>query len=221
MTDEQTFASRGGLKLAAALDAFGVEPRGWTCADLGASVGGFTDCLLQHGAANVYSVDTAYGQLAWSLRQDERVVVLERTNVLHFDPAPIDGFEGCDLAVLDLGWTRQQHAIPAALRWLKQTDGARVISLIKPHYEASREAARGGRSPDARGGDAKGGRGKSHRRGVLSDEEAEATLQRVLDEMSSLGVNVLATIESPIRGGGKRGGGPGNREWLALCERAM
>ena len=191
----QRYASRGGTKLASALDAFQLDVSGNCCADLGANVGGFTDCLLKRDAAKVYAVDTGYGVLAWPLRQDPRVVTLERTNVLNSDPTNIDGFRGCDLVTVDLGWTRQVRAIPAALKWL--ATGCRIVSLIKPHYEADTGALNGG---------------------VLSDDEAHCTAQRVLDAMPSLGVRVLAQIRSPVRGGGSRKG-KGNVEYLALLMR--
>jgi 23S rRNA (cytidine1920-2'-O)/16S rRNA (cytidine1409-2'-O)-methyltransferase len=195
------FASRGGLKLAAALDAFAINPAGFTCADLGCNVGGFTDCLLQRGAGRIYAVDTAYGQLAWKLRQNPCVTVLERTNVLHFDPAALEGFTGCDLVVIDLGWTKQRHAIPAALRWLRRTDVARIITLIKPHYEATWEQA-----------------GRDGKKGVLSEEEAARVHEQVLAALAASGVRVLGSTASPIRGGGSRGR-EGNVEYLALLAR--
>jgi 23S rRNA (cytidine1920-2'-O)/16S rRNA (cytidine1409-2'-O)-methyltransferase len=188
------YVSRGGLKLAAALDAFGVDPSGWTCADLGCNVGGFTDCLLQRGAAHVYAVDTGYGALAWKLRQDPRVTVLERTNALHFDPAAIAGFGGCDLVTIDLAWTRQCRAIPAALRWLRQ--GGFIITLIKPHYEADRA-----QFPRAS-------------RGVLDEETARQVAQGVLGTLHALGARVVSHIVSPIRGGAGKGH-QGNVEYLA------
>jgi 23S rRNA (cytidine1920-2'-O)/16S rRNA (cytidine1409-2'-O)-methyltransferase len=189
--------SRGGIKLHAALDAFGVDVAGLVCADLGCNVGGFTDCLLQRGAEHVYAVDTGYGTFAWKLRNDDRVTVFERTNALHFDPREaIDGFAGCDLAVIDLGWTRQEHAIPAALRWLKANDAGRIIALIKPHYEAGR-----------------GGRGKH----VLGDDEAKHVMDRTLAAMPSFGVDVMASVQSPIRGGKA---GKGNVEYLAMVKPA-
>jgi 23S rRNA (cytidine1920-2'-O)/16S rRNA (cytidine1409-2'-O)-methyltransferase len=226
MTDPSCpFVSRGGLKLAAALDAFHIDPRDFTCADLGCNVGGFTDCLLQRGAAHVYAVDTGYGMLAWKLRQDPRLTVLERTNALHFNPADVvapgaenpGGFTGCDLVVIDLAWTRQQHAVPAALRWLRRPGPAltpadtsalpaparpgRIITLIKPHYEADRPMLTHGR------------------RGVLSEDEAAQVLTRVLEGMPALGVRVLGHIPSPIRGGAGKGR-TGNVEFLALLEQA-
>lgn len=131
--DENPFVSRGGLKLRRALDAFGTsEPgpdelglnvNGLWCADLGCSTGGFSDCLLQAGAGRVYSVDTAYGELAWKVRTDERVVVMERTNAVHAEvPPEVIERGGVDLVVIDLGWTAQAKAIPAALRWVRGGD---------------------------------------------------------------------------------------------------
>ncbi len=125
--DVNPYVSRGGLKLRRALDTFGdefgLDVSGLWCADLGCSTGGFTDCLLQAGAERVYSVDTAYGELAWKIRTDERVVVMERTNAVHTDaPADVGERGGVDLVVIDLGWTAQAKAIPAALRWVRGGD---------------------------------------------------------------------------------------------------
>lgn len=195
------FVSRGGLKLAAALDAFAIDPTALICADLGCNVGGFTDCLLQRGAARVFAVDTAYGQLAWKLRSDPRVATHERTNALHFDPRTLKDFPGCDLVVMDLGWSRQQLAIPAASKWLRESETARVITLIKPHYESTWKQA-----------------GKDDKRGVLSDEESQQVCEATLAQMPTLGVQVLGNIMSPIRGGGSRGR-EGNIEYLALLKR--
>jgi 23S rRNA (cytidine1920-2'-O)/16S rRNA (cytidine1409-2'-O)-methyltransferase len=185
------------LKLAHALHEFGIDVRGLACADLGASTGGFTDCLLRHGAAKVFAIDTAYGELAWKLRQDPRVVVIERSNALHVTPP-----QSVDLVVADLGWTKQALLIPAALKWLGgpplrggssgQPGRGRIISLIKPHYEA---------------GD-RGGRG-----GVLSEDEAQRVLDRVVADLPRLAVEVLGITKSPVLGGSK---GKGNVEWLAL-----
>ncbi len=197
-----SFASRAGLKLYTALQAFQVDPTDYVCADLGCSTGGFTDCLLQHGARHVYAVDTAYGELAWKLRQDPRVTVMERSNALHTEPA-----EACDLVTIDLGWTPQHKALPAASRWLKDGPDARIITLIKPHYEASRDAmAPRPRSPKSpRSG---------HRKGKLNDVQALEVTQRVLDSIQELGFHALAHIPSPIRGG--KGG---NIEYIALLAR--
>jgi len=134
------YASRGGLKLAAALEAFDLGVAGLICADFGCNVGGFTDCLLRAGAAKVYAVDTGYGQLAWKLRKDPRVVVMERTNALYCRPP-----EEVDLVAVDVGWTVQELIVPAAMSWLKE--GGKVVSLLKPHYELARLE---GRKPFAR-----------------------------------------------------------------------
>lgn len=200
---ESPYVSRGGAKLRHALDAFGLSPAGLVCADLGCSTGGFTDCLLQAGAARVHAVDTGYGVLAWRLRQDARVVVHERRNALHLEPA-----ERADLVVIDAGWTPQGLILPAARRWLTlgggpggsdgggATGGSRVITLVKPHYEDRTLAARS--------------------RGVLSDADARAVSRRVLDEAARSGWIVLGEVESPVRGSGGGKEGAGNLEWLAL-----
>src|SRR5215831_10312381 len=168
-----TYVGRGGLKLRHALDQFRVDPAGLTCADFGANVGGFTDCLLQAGAARVYAVDTGYGTLAWKLRTDLRVVAMERTNALHAEPP-----EPVDLIVIDLGWTPQRHAIPAALRWLRL--GGRIISLIKPHYELTAEEK------------------PLLMEGVLNESDAEQIAHRAADQLPALGVQVLGLTKSPI-----------------------
>jgi len=185
-----SYVSRGGLKLETALISFGLEVNGLICADLGCSTGGFTDCLLQHGAKHVYAVDTAYGELAWKLRQDPRVTVLERSNALHLEPAA-----ACGLVTVDLGWTPQRLALPVAMRWLGQGPGGRIISLIKPHYEASKDAL---------------SRGK---KGKLDDARAEAIKDQVMQEIDKMGFTPLGCIPSPIRGG--KGG---NIEYLALLQ---
>jgi 23S rRNA (cytidine1920-2'-O)/16S rRNA (cytidine1409-2'-O)-methyltransferase len=184
-----TFVSRGGLKLRHALDAFNLDVAALRCADLGASTGGFTDCLLQAGAAHVVSVDTAYGQFAWKLRNDPRVTLLERSNALHTDPV-----EQVDLVVMDLGWTPQRLAVPAALRWLKPS--GRLVTLLKPHYELDAS--------------------EKHllHAGVLAEADAEAVCARVAAALPALGVSVVATTPSPIEGSKEKG--RGNREWLAL-----
>lgn len=123
--------SRGGDKLERGLVGFEIDPKGVTAADLGANVGGFTDCLLQHGAARVYAVETGYGVLEWKLRQDDRVVVMERTNALHVElPEPVD------LVVADVGWTPLVRYLPRALD-LAVEDG-RCLALLKPQYEVDK-----------------------------------------------------------------------------------
>jgi len=194
--DPGAFASRGGLKLASALDHFGINPSGLICADLGCSTGGFTDCLLQRGAAKVYAVDTAYGELAWKLRSDDRVVVMERTNALHA-PAP----EPVSLVTIDLGWTRQSKAIPTALRWL--APGGRILTLIKPHYEIDTEEL--DRIAPGR---------------VLDEHDAERIAHGVAEQLVEVGARTLGIVKSPILGGaGKKSRGKGNAEWIALVER--
>ncbi len=186
------YVSRGGLKLQHAIDTFALDVTALVCADLGCSTGGFTDCLLQRGAARVFAVDTAYGQLAWKLRNDDRVTVMERSNALHVEPP-----ERVDLVVIDLGWTRQDKAIPAALKWIKP--GGRIISLIKPHYEADQ---------------AQLGEG-----GVLDPADAERLAESVRDELPALGVEVLGWTRSPVLGGAagkRRKRGAGNPEWVVL-----
>ena len=195
---DPVFVSRGGLKLHHALEAFGFDPCGLLCADFGCSTGGFTDCLLQHGARCVHSIDTAYGEFAWKLRTDDRVIIHERSNALHLEP-PIEVIEagGIDLGVIDLGWTRQSRALHAAARWLKP-DG-RIISLVKPHYEAEK---------------AELGEG-----GILDPNRAEEIAIAVRDSLGEFGYAVLDWTKSPVLGGKMRKGklkGKGNPEWLVL-----
>ena len=129
---ETKYVGRGGEKLAWALDHFGVDVTGLICCDLGSNVGGFVDCLLQRGATKVYSVDTSYGTLAWTLRQDPRVIVMERTNALHVELP-----EAVDLVTCDVGWTKQAKVLPRAMGLL--APGGVIISLLKPQYEAARD----------------------------------------------------------------------------------
>jgi 23S rRNA (cytidine1920-2'-O)/16S rRNA (cytidine1409-2'-O)-methyltransferase len=161
-------------------------------------VGGFTDCLLQRGAARVTAVDTGYGALAWKLRQDPRVEVRERTNALHADPPA----GGVDLVVVDLAWTPQRLAVPAALRWL--APGGRIVTLVKPHYELRDEEK------------------AWLDRGFLPHERVPGVVARVEAEMPSLGARVLSGTQSPLVGGktSRKAGVPGNVEWLTLLERA-
>lgn len=194
---DPTFVGRGGLKLRHALTEFGIDPTGWVCADFGSNIGGFTDCLLQAGAAKVYAVDTGYGNLAWTLRNDPRVKVMERTNALHAPP-PVEG--GVMLVVMDLGWTPQRHAVPAALRWLGP--GGRIISLVKPHYELERAEA------------------GLLVKGILDPAHAERIAQRTAAAMPDYGARLLGLTRSPIAGGASKGNSKGNAEWLALLERA-
>lgn len=186
------FVSRAGLKLDHALREFSVDVAGMTCADFGCNIGGFTDCLLQRGAAKVYAIDTGYGTLAWKLRNDPRVVVMERTNALHAKPPAT-----ADLVVIDLAWTPQRLAIPAALKWLKP-DG-RIITLVKPHYELE-EDEKQTLLVDGR----------------LDPVEAERVLHRVMNAMTEWGAQPVAHTMSPITGGKSSRGGVGNVEFLVL-----
>lgn len=174
--------TRAGEKLAFALDHFGLNPAGLVCADLGCHAGGFTDCLLRRGATRVYAVDTARNILDWNLRTDPRVVLMERTNALHVQlPEPVH------LVAVDVGWTPQRLIVPHALCLLKP--GGAVISLIKPHYEASDAERKGGR---------------------VRDEFVEAVVERVVEGLREVG-EVRGPVESPLRGG--KGG---NREFFVL-----
>jgi 23S rRNA (cytidine1920-2'-O)/16S rRNA (cytidine1409-2'-O)-methyltransferase len=135
----QPYVSRGGLKLEAALDRFGVNVRGWTAADVGASTGGFTDCLLQRGADKVYAIDVGYGQLAWKLRQDPRVVVIERTNARYLETLP----EQVELVTIDASFISLKLLLPTVAGWLGENGQA--MPLIKPQFEAGRrQVGKGG-----------------------------------------------------------------------------
>jgi 23S rRNA (cytidine1920-2'-O)/16S rRNA (cytidine1409-2'-O)-methyltransferase len=193
---EAGYVSRAGRKLEHALREFEVDVSGLVCADLGCHVGGFTDCLLRHGAVQVYAVDTGYGILDYSLRTDPRVVVMERTNALHAEP-PADGV---DLVVIDLGWTPQRLAIPAACRWVRPTGW--ILTLIKPHYELSGEEKT---------------RLLDH--GRLEASEAERVAERVLEQLPTWGARLVHCCRSPLTGGkSSRGKGrSGNVEFLALA----
>ena len=129
------YVSRGGLKLEKALRDFGVDPTGFVCSDSGASTGGFTDCLLQKGAKKVFAIDVGYGQLAWSIRQDPRVVCMERTNIRYVTPEQLG--EPLDLSVVDVSFISLRIVLPAIRALLKPT--GQILCLIKPQFEAGRE----------------------------------------------------------------------------------
>ena len=171
------FVSRGGFKLDKALKVFPVDPAGKICLDCGASTGGFTDVLLQHGAAKVYAVDVGYGQLAWKLRTDERVVNLERTNLRYVTREQIP--DPIDLAVMDVSFISVRLIIPALLPLLKPE--ADLICLIKPQFEAGREDV-----------------GK---KGVVRDSEVHVrVVSEILAFAENEGLSVLGLDYSPIRG---------------------
>ncbi len=199
MSERCAYVGRGGLKLEHALREFALDPTGLICADLGCHVGGFTDCLLKHGAEHVYALDTGYGVLDYGLRTDDRVTVLERSNALHTDPP---GGAGVRLVVMDLGWTVQRLALEAALKWISEIGvGGRILSLVKPHYEAKEMGME-----DLLEG------------GVLSDSDAQRVANEVRSRFEGYAVREQAWTTSPIAGGGSRRKKPGNREYLALLE---
>lgn len=166
------FVSRAGRKLEHALNTFGIDVTGATCADLGSNTGGFVDCLLQRGAAKVYAIDTGYGALEWKLRKDPRVVVMERTNAMHAQlPEPVG------IVTIDVAWTKQRHILPAARRMIAP-DG-HVVSLIKPHYEADASLLR---------------------QGVLPEESVDDVVREVELHLLDAGFELLGTTRSPIKG---------------------
>jgi 23S rRNA (cytidine1920-2'-O)/16S rRNA (cytidine1409-2'-O)-methyltransferase len=172
---KRSFVSRAGMKLEAALLTFPIQVENRICADLGANVGGFTDCLLQHGAQKVYAVDTAYGVLAWTLRKNPKVIVKDRTNALHVKLP-----EKPSLIAIDVGWTRQDKILPVVAGLLDASNGGGdVLTLIKPHYE-SEEA--------------------KTQRGVLTPEQSESVLRTVTSQIQAAGWRVQGIVKSPIEG---------------------
>jgi 23S rRNA (cytidine1920-2'-O)/16S rRNA (cytidine1409-2'-O)-methyltransferase len=168
------FVSRAGQKLEHALTSFHLDLTGRTCADLGSNVGGFVDCLLQRGAAKVHAVDTGYGALDWKLRNDPRVVVMERTNAMHVElPEPVS------LVTIDVAWTKQRLILPSARRLIAR-DGD-VVTLIKPHYEADASLLR---------------------RGVLPEQNLETVIEKVKYDVAHAGFEWRQTVRSPIKGTG-------------------
>ena len=175
--EQMPYVSRGGLKLEAALKEFRINVDGLTALDIGASTGGFTDCLLQHGAAKAYAVDVGYGQMAWKLRQDPRVVVIERVNVRDMAQELIP--DKVDIVVIDVSFISLEKVIPSVVRFLKPF--AALVALIKPQFEAGREQV---------------GKG-----GIVRDETArEGAKQRIAAFVAEQGFNVKGAIPSPITG---------------------
>ena len=175
--EDLPYVSRGGLKLEAALDALAMDCTGLICLDVGASTGGFTDCLLQHGAAHVFAVDVGYGQLAWSLRTDARVTAIERTNVRNMDPALIT--TPVDLITVDASFISLKIVVPSVLRYLKP--GGKILALIKPQFEA--------------------GKGKVGKGGVIKDSDHR---ERIIEDLrhffSEQSLSCGPVIPSPILG---------------------
>lgn len=169
------YVSRGGYKLAAALDAFALEVEGLIAADIGASTGGFTDCLLQRGAARVYAIDVGYGQLAWKLRQDPRVVVMDRVNARYLERLP----EAVDLATVDVSFISLRLVLPALVGWLGPA--GQIVALVKPQFEAGREQV---------------GKG-----GVVRDPAVHrAVLLEILCWAAGHGLGLMGLIRSPLTG---------------------
>ena len=189
------YVGRGGCKLEAALDAFGLDVKGAWALDIGASTGGFTDCLLRRGAARVYAIDSGSGQLAPGLVQDARVVNIEKCNARYLTPdllgAEFEGHGGADVIVMDVSFISQTYIHPVFLPHLRQ--GGRVVTLIKPQFEVGRE-----------------GLGKG---GIVREARfRRAAVARVLESAGVVGLTPVRVIPSPIEGG------DGNVEYLVLFE---
>jgi 23S rRNA (cytidine1920-2'-O)/16S rRNA (cytidine1409-2'-O)-methyltransferase len=191
----EKFVSRGGLKLDHALEHFGLDVGGQTALDLGASTGGFTDCLLQRGAARVFAIDVGRGQLAWKLRQDLRVVVMERTNARALTPAHFpQPFVPAEIAVIDCSFISLRRILPAAVALLRPS--GRIVALIKPQFEAGKAEADKGA-------------------GVIRDPAIHERVLRELNEFVTgpLALQWAGVIESPVLGPA------GNKEFLVLIEK--
>lgn len=169
------FVSRGGEKLQAALNKFNLDVSGKVVLDVGSSTGGFVDCLLQNGAVKVYSVDTSYGELAWKLRNNSKVVVMERVNILHLEGLP----DKVDLITIDAGWTKLELVLDVVRKFLK--DDGKVIALLKPHYETDQI---------------------SLVKGVVPENLVEEIKEQVLKKIQNQGWELIDQVESPILGGG-------------------
>jgi len=186
---DMPFVSRGGLKLEAALMTFEIDVSGLRCLDVGASTGGFTDCLLQHGATHVTAIDVGYGQLHWKLRSDPRVTVMERTNIRHLDTQILD--READLACIDVSFISLKIVVPAVLRFVKEP--CRIICLIKPQFEV--------------------GKGLVGKGGVVRDPALhQAVIEDVTGSLEKLRLRRLGMTPSPILGP------KGNQEYLAYFE---
>ncbi len=183
------YVSRGGIKLEEAIREFDIKTEGKVALDVGASTGGFTDCLLQHGVRKVYALDVGYGQLDWRLRNDPRVVVMERFNARYLKPEDIG--EPVDIAVVDLSFISLTLVIPPVLRVLKSPGGI-IITLIKPQFEV--------------------GKGEVGKGGIVRDESKHRlVIDKVVNFSRDLGLDILGVIPSPILGA------DGNREFLMVA----
>jgi 23S rRNA (cytidine1920-2'-O)/16S rRNA (cytidine1409-2'-O)-methyltransferase len=194
LLEAERFVSRGGLKLEHALNHFQFKVDGLTAIDLGASTGGFTDCLLQRGAAKVYAVDVGQGQLAWKLRRDPRVIVMEKTNARNLTPANFPPpFDRADLVVIDCSFISLRKILPAAVALLRPS--GKLLALIKPQFEAGKAEADKGA-------------------GVIRDPAIHERVLCELDEFVTTmpGLRWRGVTESPVLGPA------GNREFLALIE---
>jgi 23S rRNA (cytidine1920-2'-O)/16S rRNA (cytidine1409-2'-O)-methyltransferase len=181
------YASRGGTKLEKALDTFNIPVTDKAVLDIGASTGGFTDCLLQRGARTVYAIDVGYGQLAWKLREDPRVVVLERANICSLSRQEIPFY--ADLAVIDVSFTSLKKIWPPVINLLKPGAGGSLLSLVKPQFEAKKEEVEAG--------------------GVVRNIKTyQKVMQAMVETAHTLSLHVVGIMESPIRGH------KGNREFF-------
>jgi 23S rRNA (cytidine1920-2'-O)/16S rRNA (cytidine1409-2'-O)-methyltransferase len=179
------YVSRGGLKLEKALQVLNLNIEGLVCLDVGASTGGFTDCLLQHGASCVYAVDVGYGQMAWKLRQDPRVVVMERTNIRHLPAESIP--QPVDLIAIDVSFISLKIVVPAVIKFMKKS--AKILALIKPQFEV--------------------GKGKVGKGGVVRDPALhESVIKDLSDFFLKTGLSCNSIVPSPILGP------KGNREFI-------
>ena len=176
--EDNPFVSRGGLKLRGALHELKIDVGDLVILDVGASTGGFTDCLLQEGARKVYALDVGYGQLAWKLRGDKRVGIIERTNIRYFDGAGIE--ETIDMATIDTSFISLKLVIPAVLKLIKKNEAV-ILALIKPQFEA--------------------GRGEVEKRGVVKNPEVHKKVIEGIEEFcEGLGLTVAGICESPLTG---------------------
>ncbi len=182
---DMPYVSRGGLKLEEAVKRFAIDFTGKIAMDVGASTGGFTDCMFQNGLRKAYCIDVGYGQLAWKLQQDERVILMDRTNIRHLERSAISDI--IDIAVIDVSFISLEKVVPAVLGFLKP--GGELVALIKPQFEV--------------------GKGEVGKGGIVKDDEKrKAAVERVKQALETLSLQTVGIIESPILGQ------KGNMEYL-------